>query len=61
MTAPTPSFQTRQTRSPSPTTRSCLQMQKLISGPVYLELFVKVVPGWRSHPGRLAELGYRGD
>lgn len=38
-----------------------LQMQKLISGPVYLELFVKVVPGWRSHPGRLAELGYRGD
>jgi len=38
-----------------------LQMQKLIAGPVYLELFVKVVPGWRSHPGRLAELGYRGD
>ncbi len=38
-----------------------LQMQKLISGPVYLELFVKVVPGWRSHPARLAELGYRGD
>ncbi|MFM7268189.1 MAG: GTPase Era [Cyanobium sp.] len=38
-----------------------LQMQKLISGPVYLELFVKVVPGWRSHPGRLAELGYRGE
>lgn len=38
-----------------------LQMQKLIDGPVYLELFVKVVPGWRSHPGRLAELGYRGD
>jgi small GTP-binding protein len=38
-----------------------LQMQKLISGPVYLELFVKVVPGWRSHPGRLSELGYRGD
>jgi GTP-binding protein Era len=38
-----------------------LQMQKLIAGPVYLELFVKVVPGWRSHPGRLSELGYRGD
>ena len=38
-----------------------LQMQKVIDGPVYLELFVKVVPGWRSHPGRLAELGYRGD
>jgi GTP-binding protein Era len=38
-----------------------LQMQKLIDGPVYLELFVKVVPNWRRHPGRLAELGYRGD
>ena len=38
-----------------------LQMQKVFDGPVYLELFVKVVPGWRSHPGRLAELGYRGD
>jgi GTP-binding protein Era len=38
-----------------------LQMQKLVDGPVYLELFVKVVPNWRRHPGRLAELGYRGD
>jgi len=38
-----------------------LQMQKVFGGPVYLELFVKVVPNWRSHPGRLAELGYRGD
>ena len=38
-----------------------LQMQKVFDGPVYLELFVKVVPGWRSHPGRLAELGYRGE
>jgi GTP-binding protein Era len=38
-----------------------LQMQKLIDGPVYLELFVKVVPNWRRHPGRLTELGYRGD
>jgi len=38
-----------------------LQMQKVFDGPVYLELFVKVVPNWRSHPGRLAELGYRGD
>ncbi|QEY31943.1 GTPase Era [Synechococcus sp. RSCCF101] len=37
------------------------QMQKLIDGPVYLELFVKVVPHWRSRPARLAELGYRGD
>ncbi|KEF42947.1 MAG: GTPase Era [Cyanobium sp. CACIAM 14] len=38
-----------------------LQMQKVFDGPVYLELFVKVVPNWRRHPGRLAELGYRGD
>ena len=37
-----------------------LQMQKVFEGAVYLELFVKVVPNWRSHPGRLAELGYRG-
>ena len=38
-----------------------LQMQNLIDGPVYLELFVKVVPHWRQKPGRLAELGYRGE
>ena len=38
-----------------------LQMQVLIDGPVYLELFVKVVPDWRSKPARLAELGYTGD
>jgi GTP-binding protein Era len=37
------------------------QMQKLIEGPVYLELFVKVVPHWRRQPARLAEYGYRGD
>tara|TARA_Y100001968_G_scaffold87165_1_gene78159 strand:+ start:3044 stop:3988 length:945 start_codon:yes stop_codon:yes gene_type:complete len=36
------------------------QMQKLIDGQVYLELFVKVVPDWRSKPSRLAELGYEG-
>ncbi len=35
-----------------------LQMQKLINGPVYLELFVKVVPDWRSKESRLRELGY---
>jgi GTP-binding protein Era len=28
---------------------------------VYLELFVKVVPGWRRSAARLAELGYRGE
>ena len=37
------------------------QMQKLIEGAVYLELFVKVVPDWRSKPARLAELGYEGN
>jgi GTP-binding protein Era len=38
-----------------------LQMEKLLAGPVYLELFVKVVPGWRGSAARLSELGYRGD
>ncbi len=33
-------------------------MQKLIDGPVYLELFVKVIPDWRKRPDRLSELGY---
>tara|TARA_Y100001968_G_scaffold329543_1_gene379136 strand:+ start:2570 stop:3514 length:945 start_codon:yes stop_codon:yes gene_type:complete len=36
-----------------------LQMQNLIRGKVYLELFVKVVPGWRSKSSVLAELGYK--
>ena len=35
------------------------QMQKLIDGKVYLELFVKVQPKWRQSRTRLAELGYR--
>jgi len=34
------------------------QMQKLITGKVYLELFVKVQPKWRQSRTRLAELGY---
>jgi GTP-binding protein Era len=38
-----------------------LQMQKVFEGPVYLELFVKVVPHWRRSAVRLAELGYAGD
>jgi GTP-binding protein Era len=38
-----------------------VQMQKVFAGPVYLELFVKVVPNWRRSAARLAELGYRGD
>ncbi len=35
------------------------EMQKLIAGKVYLELFVKVQPKWRQSRLRLAELGYR--
>ncbi|WP_066378164.1 MULTISPECIES: GTPase Era [unclassified Anabaena] len=35
------------------------QIQKLISGKVYLELFVKVQPKWRHSRFRLSELGYR--
>jgi GTPase len=36
------------------------QMQKVFDGPVYLELFVKVVPNWRRNPARLVEYGYGG-
>ncbi|NJK48180.1 GTPase Era [Candidatus Gracilibacteria bacterium] len=35
------------------------QIQKLISGDVYLKLFVKVEPKWRQSRSRLAEFGYR--
>jgi GTP-binding protein Era len=35
------------------------QIQKLIAGKVYLELFVKVQPKWRQSSGQLADLGYR--
>lgn len=35
------------------------QIQKLISGKIYLELFVKVQPKWRQSRMQLAELGYR--
>lgn len=35
------------------------QMQKLVMGKVYLELFVKVQPKWRHSRTRLAELGYQ--
>jgi GTPase len=35
------------------------QIQKLIAGKVYLELFVKVQPKWRQSRIRLAELGYQ--
>ncbi|MBP0001622.1 MAG: GTPase Era [Cyanobacteria bacterium SID2] len=36
-----------------------MQIQKLISGKIYLELFVKVQPKWRQSRLRLDELGYR--
>lgn len=35
------------------------QIQKLVMGPVYLELFVKVVPHWRQSHRRLDDFGYR--
>jgi GTP-binding protein Era len=35
------------------------QMQKLLSGKVYLELFVKVEPKWRQSRWHLAEFGYQ--
>ncbi|MCT7971747.1 GTPase Era [Laspinema sp. D5] len=35
------------------------QMQKLIEGKVYLEIFVKVQPNWRQSRIQLAELGYK--
>jgi GTP-binding protein Era len=35
------------------------QIQKLVMGQVYLELFVKVVPKWRQSRGRLEDFGYR--
>lgn len=35
------------------------QIQKLIAGKVYLELFVKVETQWRQSRRQLAEFGYR--
>jgi GTP-binding protein Era len=35
------------------------QMQKLILGQVYLELFVKVRPKWRQSRARLSQFGYQ--
>ena len=37
------------------------QIQKLVMGQVYLELFVKVVPKWRQSRSRLDDFGYRED
>ncbi len=38
--------------------RARAQMEALVGTKVFLELFVKVVPKWRSSPSRLADLGY---
>ena len=35
-----------------------INMQKLIDGPIYLELFVKVIPNWRKKESKLIELGF---
>ena len=35
-----------------------INMKKLIDGPIYLELFVKVIPNWRKKESKLIELGY---
>jgi GTP-binding protein Era len=40
-------------------TQARQQIQKLVAGKVYLELFVKVQPKWRHSRVQLAELGYR--
>lgn len=40
-------------------TQARQEMQKLVNGPVYLELFVKVEPKWRQTPYLLRDLGYR--
>ena len=42
-------------------TASRQQMQKLLSGKIYLELFVKVEPKWRQSRLRLAQFGYKVD
>ena len=38
-----------------------MNMKKLIDGPVYLELFVKVIPNWRKKESKLIEFGYLED
>ncbi|MGB8700881.1 MAG: GTPase Era [Thermosynechococcaceae cyanobacterium] len=40
-------------------TQARQQIQKLVMGKVYLEVFVKVQPKWRQSNQKLAELGYR--
>jgi len=42
-------------------TQARQQIQKLIDGQVYLELFVKVTPKWRQSRLQLAEFGYKNE
>jgi len=35
-----------------------INMKKLINGPIYLELFVKIIPNWRKKESKLAEFGF---
>jgi GTP-binding protein Era len=42
-------------------TKAREQMQKMILGPVHLELFVKVQPKWRSSRSQIIDLGYSMD
>jgi GTP-binding protein Era len=39
-------------------TESTLRLEELTGRAVALRLWVRVTPGWRDHPARLAELGY---
>ena len=38
-----------------------MNMKNLIDGPIYLELFVKVIPNWRKKESKLIEFGYEED
>ena len=38
-----------------------INMRNLIGGPIYLELFVKVIPHWRKKESKLIEFGYKED
>ncbi len=38
-----------------------INMKKLFDGPIYLELFVKIIPNWRKKESKLAEFGYQED
>jgi len=38
-----------------------INIKKLIDGPIYLELFVKIIPDWRKKESKLAEFGYQED